>query len=81
MYIIPKKTLITVCVIYWRPTYTHLLQEFIWQTDDSVPELPRIHKFLRFWKDEIEAIIQSVEIAESNSSFRTLDLEKIFQRL
>ena len=35
---------------------------FIWQTDDVRPEYPRVHKFLNYWHDNIEAVIEEIEI-------------------
>ena len=47
------------------PDYNHVLQEFIWQTADIKPEYPRVHKFLNYWHDNIEAVISEVHIADS----------------
>jgi uncharacterized protein Usg len=70
-------TLITVDVFYYRPQ-SSILQEFIWQTEDVLPEHPRVTKFLLFWKDNIEAVIQQVLIAHSNGSLRPVDLAHLF---
>ena len=48
---------VTVNVNYWMPDYQNILQEFIWQTDDYVPQLPRVHKFMNFWYKEIDAVV------------------------
>ena len=72
--IIPKKQLVTVQVIYYRPDYKHLLQDFVWQTEDEIPPLPRVKKFLRYWKDNISAVISEVYLAESCAAFRPVDL-------
>jgi len=77
--IVPKKQLMTVLVIYYRPQYTHILQEFIWQTEDVIPELPRIKHFIRHWKDNIDAIISEVCLSESGATFRPVDLMTILQ--
>ncbi len=61
--ILQKKELVTVNVLYYRPLYIHLLQSFTWQTEDIPPELPRIHTFLNYWKDNINAVIRSVEVS------------------
>ena len=63
--IILKNTIVTVSVFYWMPDYRHVLQEFIWQTDDIKPEYPRVHKFLNYWHDNIEAVISEVNIADN----------------
>ena len=47
------------------PDYTHILQEFIWQTADIRPEYPRVHTFLNYWHDNIEAVISEVNIADN----------------
>ena len=57
-----KNTIVTVNVFYWMPDYQNVLQQFIWQTDDIRPEYPRVHKFLNYWHDNIEAVIEEIEI-------------------
>lgn len=49
-------------IYYYMPDYTSLLQEFNWVTEDVVPEYPRIKKFLNYWKNNIEAVIHTIEI-------------------
>ena len=60
-----RNTIVTINVLYWMPDYTHILQEFIWQTIDVRPEYPRVHKFLNYWHDNIEAVISEVNIADN----------------
>ena len=60
--IIIKNTIVTVNVFYWMPDYQHILQQFIWQTYDVKPEYPRVHNFLNYWHDNIEAVIEEIEI-------------------
>ena len=55
--------LTTTQVLYYMPDSPFLLQEFVWQTLDLAPEYPRIHRFLDFWRREIEAVIHSVTVA------------------
>ena len=45
------------------PDHPSLLQSFIWQTLDLAPRYPRIHRFLDFWRRDIEAVIHSVRLA------------------
>ena len=66
MFIIKKKRLITVNVNYWMPDYNNILQEFIWQTDDYIQKLTRVHKFLNFWYKEIDAVISEVYVSVGN---------------
>lgn len=54
--------LTTASVLYYMPDSPSLLQEFVWQTLDLAPEFPRIHRFLDFWRREIEAVIHSVTV-------------------
>ena len=63
--ILIRNTIVTINVLYWMPDYTHILQEFIWQTADIRPEYPRVHRFLNYWHDNIEAVISEVKIADN----------------
>ncbi len=55
--------LATAEVLYYLPDHPSLLQSFIWQTLDLAPQYPRIHRFLDFWRCEIDAVIHSVRLA------------------
>jgi uncharacterized protein Usg len=55
--------LATAEVLYYMPDHPALLQSFVWQTLDLAPRYPRIHKFLDFWRREIDAVIHSVQLA------------------
>lgn len=50
-------------VLYYMPDHPSLLQSFVWQTLDLAPKYPRIHRFLNYWKAEIDAVIHSVRLA------------------
>tara|TARA_R100001079_G_C4446028_1_gene151177 strand:- start:240 stop:494 length:255 start_codon:yes stop_codon:yes gene_type:complete len=63
-----RKNLILIDVYYYMPDPPHLIQEFIWQTDDITPELPRVHKFLNYWKENIDAVIQEVKVSYTDGS-------------
>ena len=63
--ILIKNTIVTLNILYWMPDYTHILQQFVWQTADVRPEYPRVHKFLNYWNDNIEAVISEVIIADN----------------
>ncbi|MES1200071.1 MAG: Usg family protein [Pseudomonadota bacterium] len=54
-------------VLYYMPDHPSLLQSFVWQTLDLAPNYPRIHKFLEFWRREIEAVIHSVRLASGET--------------
>jgi len=68
MIIIKRKELILVGVIYYLPDYQSLLNEFYCQFDDIVPDIPRVHEFLNYWKNNIEAPIKEVKISVSNTN-------------
>lgn len=55
--------LATAEVLYYMPDHPSLLQSFMWQTLDLAPAYPRIHRFLEFWRREIDAVIHSVRLA------------------
>jgi len=57
------KRLTTAEVLYFMPDHPAVLQSFMWQTLDLVPEFPRVHQFLDFWRREIDAVIHSVRLA------------------
>lgn len=55
--------LATAEVLYYIPDHPSLLQSFMWQTLDLAPSYPRIHRFLDYWRREIDAVIHSVRLA------------------
>lgn len=55
--------LATAEVLYYLPDHPSVLQTFLWQTLDLAPEYPRIHRFLDYWRREIDAVIHSVRLA------------------
>ena len=66
--IITRKILVTLNVYYWMPDYENLIQQFMWQTMDVKPKYPRIHKFLDYWHNNIDAIVNEIQICESERS-------------
>ncbi|MDP7367285.1 MAG: Usg family protein [Candidatus Pacebacteria bacterium] len=65
MILLKRKILVTLNILYWMPDCEHILQQFVWQTTDVGPEYPRVHKFLNYWNDNIDAVISEVNIADS----------------
>ena len=59
--------LITTEILYYMPAHRTLLQSFVWQTLDLAPRYPRIHQFLNFWRQEIDAVIHSVTLASGET--------------
>ena len=62
MIILKKWTTATVQVVYYMPDHLHLVQEFMWQTEDQRPDYPRIDKFLNYWDRHIDGPIKEVYI-------------------
>jgi Usg protein, probable subunit of phosphoribosylanthranilate isomerase len=52
--------LTTAKFIYRMPDPPHLLQTFIWQHYDLAPQFPELHRFIDFWRREIEGPLHSV---------------------
>ena len=57
------RRLTTAEVLYYMPAHPALLQSFLWQTLDVAPDFPRVHRFLDFWRREIDAVIHSVTVS------------------
>jgi uncharacterized protein Usg len=57
-----KTRLVTAHITYRRPDHKWLLQDFVWQNYDALPDFPALVKFLRFWQTEIEGPLVAVRI-------------------
>lgn len=78
IFIIPKKALITIDVFYYLPDYPLLIEEFMWQVEDIIPEIKRVKKFILFWERNIDADIQEIMLAgldspDSRQRFNSVD--------
>jgi uncharacterized protein Usg len=66
--------LVTLEVVYYRPDFRSILQEFVWQTEDQVPGIPRVHRFLDHWRREIDAVIREARLSVGDrSDWRNVD--------
>lgn len=74
--IILRKSLVTIDLFYYIPDHS-LIQEFVWQVEDVVPHIPRVHKFLNYWKHEIKVPIREVLVSYTDfkSQIRTIDVQ------
>jgi len=63
--VIKRKTLVTLNIFYWMPNYENILQQFIWQTMDVKPKYPRVYRFLDYWHNNIDAVVNEIEICDS----------------
>jgi uncharacterized protein Usg len=58
--------LTTAEILYHLPDHPNLIQSFIWQDLDIAPRYPVLHKFLDFWRREIEGNLHSVRVASAS---------------
>jgi uncharacterized protein Usg len=58
--------LTTAEILYHLPDHPNLIQSYIWQDLDIAPRYPVLHKFLDFWKREIEGSLHSVRVASAS---------------
>ena len=65
---IKKLTVATVQVVYYIPDHLHIVNEFMWQTEDQIPEYPRITRFLDYWDKHIDGPIKEVYIYDQGIS-------------
>ena len=72
-----RKELILVGVIYYLPDYKSLLNEFYCQFDDVVPDIPRVHEFLNYWKNNIDAVIKKIEVSSTKNNQRISSFYKV----
>lgn len=55
--------LTTAEILYRMPDHPGLLQSFVWQQLDQVPEYPALRRFLAFWRRELDGQVHSVRVA------------------
>ncbi len=58
--------LTTAEIFYHLPDYPKLLQSYIWQDYDLVPQFPVLLSFLDFWSSELDGRLHSVCVASSD---------------
>ncbi len=54
--------LATAEILYHLPDHPSLLQSFIWQQYDLVPEYPNLRRFLDWWDAHLDGKIHSVHV-------------------
>ncbi|HTR18521.1 MAG TPA: usg protein [Candidatus Paceibacterota bacterium] len=57
--------LTTAHILYRIPDYQNILQTYVWQEYDIFPRFPELHRFLKFWEEQIEGPLHSVKVAHS----------------
>jgi len=57
--------LTTAEILYHLPDHPGILQTFVWQDLDIAPRYPVLHKFLDFWRRELDGPVHSVRVASA----------------
>ena len=68
-----RNDLTTIKVTYFLPDYNSILQEFVFQQYDTLPEYPKLKKFIRFWRKNIEAEIHRVDFSSMFSEYKFVE--------
>ena len=55
--------LTTAEILYRLPDHPELLQSYIRQNLDRIPDFPRLTRFLDFWERELDGPLHSVRVA------------------
>ena len=72
--ILKKFGLITIDIYYYIPDYQHIVQQFIWQLTDELPNIPRTNQFIKFWKNNIGVKIKDIVIYKNEiANYRNVD--------
>ncbi|UFN47647.1 usg protein [Roseomonas sp. OT10] len=62
---VPDWRMTTAELLYHMPDHPGLLQTFVWQKVDRAPGFPELHRFLDFWRREIDGPLHSVRVASA----------------
>ncbi|RMD64843.1 MAG: Usg family protein [Alphaproteobacteria bacterium] len=54
--------LTTAEILYRMPDYPNLLQSYLWQSLDRVPDFPKLNQFLDIWERQLAGTVDSVRI-------------------
>lgn len=55
--------LTTAEILYHMPDHPTVLQSYVWQDLDLVPDFPILKRFLSFWESRIDGRLHSVKVA------------------
>lgn len=55
--------LTTAEILYHMPDHPSILQTYLWQELDLVPDFPALKKFLHFWERSLDGRLHSVKVA------------------
>lgn len=77
--------LTTAEITYRRPDFQSLLQVFLWQGLDIAPKFPVLHGFLRWWENNLDGPLYSVQVTSTELikpvELRVLDWQGSISRL
>lgn len=62
---IVRSRLVTAHILYRMPDHLWLLQDYVWQEYDRLPDYPALRKFIAFWRDTLDGPIHSVKVADA----------------
>ncbi len=54
--------LTTAEILYQIPEFPDLLQSYLWQSLDRIPDFPKLNDFLSAWEKDLEGKLHSVRI-------------------
>ena len=57
--------LTTAEILYHMPDHPSLLQTYVWQELDLMPDLPALKRFLAFWERRLEGRLHSVKVCSA----------------
>ncbi|WP_100964950.1 usg protein [Bosea sp. FBZP-16] len=57
--------LTTAKILYRMPDHPDFLQTYVWQDYDLAPRFPELHRFLDFWRRELDGPLHSITVAHS----------------
>jgi uncharacterized protein Usg len=55
--------LTTAEILYHMPDHPGLLQSYVWQDLDKLPDFPVLKRFLAFWERRLDGRLHSVRVA------------------
>ena len=57
--------LTTAEILYRLPDHGSILQSYVWQDYDLAPRFPVLHRFLDFWRRELDGPVHSIRVAHA----------------
>jgi uncharacterized protein Usg len=64
---LPNYRLLTAEITYHMPDHPQLLQVYLWQEFDLLPDYPELAKFLNFWQANLDGKLHSVIVSSTDA--------------